>query len=210
MTITQLWDFTDPQGSLERFLAAADSASEPERSRLLTQAARAQGLLGNFAEGHEILDAVEASELDDLETQIRVVLERGRLFRSGDEVDAAAPFFDRAAELSRSELNTPVLGGLHVDALHMQALVPQDFQQQIELNQHALEVCESSTEESALAWKPSLLNNLACAQADAGELQAAKETFEAALEASIASGVERKIEIAREMLAWIDEEIASN
>lgn len=76
---TPLWDFDDPTGSEQRFRAEAEAADPEDRLVLMTQVARALGLQEKYDEGHAVLD--DLSPTED-EVAVRIVLERGRLFRS--------------------------------------------------------------------------------------------------------------------------------
>ena len=118
--ILALWDFDDPAGSEARFRAALTDATHDTALSLRTQIARTHGLRRQFSEAHRELDAVDA----DLagagpEPRVRTLLERGRTWRSSGEPARARPLFLQAEQLAR----TAKLEFLHVDALHMVALV---------------------------------------------------------------------------------------
>ena len=133
---SELWDFDDPAGSEQRFRAAAETAEGSDRLVLLTQVARALGLQERYDEGHAVLDDLA---VDDPEVATRASLERGRLLRSAGEPDAARPHFEAAAGTAREA----GLEALHVDALHMVALVaPAEDQQR--LTEEALAVARGS------------------------------------------------------------------
>ena len=203
--IDDLWDFDDPAGSEGRFRAAAEDAGPEESAVLLTQVARALGLQEKYAEAHDVLDRLNGVTG---EAAVRAALERGRLHRSagaarsaGDARDArdqAYAFFTEAARLARVEGEE----GLHVDALHMLALLAETADAQITANQAALEVARAATDEDARRWQPSLLNNLGCALVDADRLDDALATFEEALELRRAQGKPRETQIAEWMVAW--------
>src|SRR4051795_9532391 len=121
--LSELWDFDDPAGSELRLRAAADMAEGPDRLVLLTQVARALGLQERYDEGHAVLDQLA---VDDAEVVTRTALERGRLFRSSGDPEAARPHFEAAA----ASAEAAGLEALHIDALHMLALVaPAEDQQ---------------------------------------------------------------------------------
>jgi tetratricopeptide (TPR) repeat protein len=62
--VLALWDFDDPAGSRARFEAMAEGETDPGRRRVwLTQAARAHGLAGEYAEAHAVLDGLEGGGL---------------------------------------------------------------------------------------------------------------------------------------------------
>ncbi len=192
--VQTLWNFDDPAGSEARFRAAADIAEGNDRLVLLTQVARALGLQERYDEAHGVLDDLAVS---DDEVVVRVSLERGRLFRSAGDDDAARPHFD-AAERTASQAG---LDALRVDAIHMQALVaaPED---RLALNYRALEVASHSRDQVARDWDASLLNNIGRAHADAGDFADALSDFEQALAARERIGDPERTRVARWMVAW--------
>jgi tetratricopeptide (TPR) repeat protein len=188
------WDFDDPAGSEERFRAAAATAEGADRLVLLTQVARALGLQERYDEGHAVLDQLS---VDDAEVATRVSIERGRLLRSSGDPDAARPHFEAAAAAAREA----GLEALHVDALHMIALVaPAEDQQR--LTEEALAVARASTAQAARDWDASLLNNLGMAHTDAGDWPAALAAFEEALAARERIGDAALTRVARWMVGW--------
>ncbi|CAN5242117.1 hypothetical protein BH09ACT12_BH09ACT12_32700 [soil metagenome] len=194
--VASLWDFDDPAGSEERFRAAADAATGDERLILQTQVARALGLQGRYEEGHAVLDAEEVAA-GGTEVGVRRTLERGRLLRSADRPREARPLFVHAALTA----GAAGLDALHVDALHMVALVGAPAEQ-LALTEEALAVARTSSDPAARAWEPSLLNNLAMAHADAGDWSAALAGFEEALVARARLGDDRRTRTARWLVAW--------
>jgi tetratricopeptide (TPR) repeat protein len=189
-----LWDFDDPAASGERFLDAAHQASEPERTCWLSQYVRSLGLQEQYSEAVKVLDQLSS---DDPEAATYLALERGRVLRSAGHPDDARPHFDRAVATAEAA----GLEALHVDALHMVALVaPED--QQLALNEAALEVARAATDQRARDWDASLLNNIGMTHADAGDHEAALTAFEEALVARERIGDPGTIRIARWMIAW--------
>jgi len=186
-----LWDFNDPSGSEGRFRAAAQGRPSPEAEAWATQVARALGLQERYDEGHAVLDAIDS---DDAEVRCRVALERGRLWRSAGEPDAARPFFSAAVELAPAD-------SLRIDAWHMLALVlPRP--ESTELTHQALETARSSAEPAARAWEASLLNNLGMEHAEDGDFAAALPVFEQAVAVRRTSDDAEATRIARWMVAW--------
>jgi hypothetical protein len=98
LDIDMLWDFSDPAGTEARFLSLLAETQ--------TQIARTHSLRKNFTQAHALLNAVEA-ELSDGPSRVRtrMLLERGRSFRSAAESEKARPFFAqaRAAQLLESD-----------------------------------------------------------------------------------------------------------
>lgn len=192
-----LWDFEDPSGSEQRFRKAAETAGGTDRLVALTQAARACGLAGRYDEGLALLDEIAGPGEGDAEVEVRTRLERGRLLRSSGRPVEARPFFE-AASRRAAEAD---LEALHIDALHMLAFdVPPE--EAARLNLEALEVARAARSQAARDWDASLLNNLAMAYHDLGDLPRALATFEEALAACERIGVPRKTQIARWMVGW--------
>jgi tetratricopeptide (TPR) repeat protein len=189
-----LWDFDDPVASEQRFREAAvgeDSAV------MLTQVARALGLQERYDEAHEVLDEVAAHPRPTPEVQARVHLERGRLLRSAGEPAAAETEFDVAALRARAA----GLEFLHIDALHMQALVA-DPVDAVMITEQALALAAVAEDPRARNWDASLLNNLGMLRVDAGRLEEALATFEDALAARQRIGVPADVRVARWMVGW--------
>jgi tetratricopeptide (TPR) repeat protein len=189
-----LWDFADPAASGERFLDAAEQSEEPDRTAWLTQYVRALGLQEQYDAATKVLDALAS---DDPQAATYLRLERGRVLRSSGHPDEARPHFEAAAALAADA----GLEALHVDALHMVALVA-PAEEQVALHQQALQVARDATEQRARDWDASLLNNLGMTYADAGDCDAALPVFEEALAARERIGDPAEIRVARWMIAW--------
>jgi tetratricopeptide (TPR) repeat protein len=192
---SDLWDFDDPVGSEQRFRDAAAAADGEQRGIWLTQLARALGLQGKYAEGHLVLDRLEHS--DSPEVACRRVLERGRLHRSAGEPAVARKLFAQAVNLATSA----ALDELHVDALHMAALVS-DQSEQITITQRALAVAGASSDPRTRDWDASLLNNLGMIYAETSDFKRALVCFEAALGARRRIGDPGRTRVSRWMVAW--------
>lgn len=189
-----LWDFDDPATSGERFLEAAHSAPEPERTCWLSQYVRALGLEEKYGEARRVLDGLAS---DDPEAATYLALERGRVLRSAGHPEEAGPHFDQAAATAEAA----GLEALHVDALHMAALVaPED--QRLALTEEALGVARAATDQRARDWDAALLNNIGMTHADAGDHEAALTAFEQALVARERIGDPATTRVARWMIAW--------
>jgi tetratricopeptide (TPR) repeat protein len=189
-----LWDFDDPTTSAERFLDAAEHATEPDRTAWLTQYVRALGLQEKYDEATKVLDRLSS---EDPQAATYLALERGRVLRSSGRPDDARPFFESAAGLAERA----GLEALHVDALHMVALVAAPADQPA-LTERALAVARASSDQRARDWDASLLNNLGMTQSDAGDFEAALATFEEALAARERIGEPGGIRVARWMVGW--------
>jgi tetratricopeptide (TPR) repeat protein len=189
-----LWDFDDPAASGERFLDAAERATEPDRTSWLTQYARALGLQERYDAATRVLDQLEA---EAPQAATYVALERGRVLRSSGRVEESRPHFESAAETAQGA----GLEALHVDALHMVALAAAP-EEQLALHEKALAVARAATDPRARDWDASLLNNIGMTHADAGDFPAALTAFEEALAARERIGDPATIRVARWMVGW--------
>lgn len=189
-----LWDFDDPAASGERFLDAAEHAGEPDRTVWLTQYARTLGLRQRYDEATRVLDGLSS---EDPEAATYLDLERGRVLNSSGRPGQARPVFEAAARRAAEA----GLDALHVDALHMVAIVAPPEEQHA-INTRALSVARASSEQRARDWDASLLNNIGMTYADAGDFEQALASFEEALAACERIGDPQRIRVARWMVAW--------
>lgn len=198
-----LWDFDDPGASEGRLRGAATAAAgTPEHAAWMTQVARAVGLQDRFDEGHALLDGLEAG---DDETAVRIALERGRLFRSAGDDDAARPHFEEAATRAAAA----GLEELQMDALHMVALVAPP-EERLRRHEEALAAARAAKDPAARSWDASLLNNIGMVHADAGDHAKALATFEQALAARERIGDPARTRVAKWMVAWSLRELGRN
>jgi tetratricopeptide (TPR) repeat protein len=192
-TILRLWDFRDPAGSQTRFIAAAATeADESRRQSLLTQVARAQGLQDQYPDGHATLDSLGDPASLGEDPGVRVLLERGRLYNSAGDPQAAVPLFSAAYERAvRAGLI-----GLAADAAHMLAIaVPEPEREQ--WARQGIETAEGSDDPLAVRMTAALLNNLGWSYADDGRWAEALELFERAVEVRRRAGDSYAIHVAR-------------
>jgi tetratricopeptide (TPR) repeat protein len=173
-----LWNFDDLDASEQRLrLQLEHEASDSGRAEVLTQLARVEGLRGNFDRCAQLL--AEAEPLAGLSTpaNVRLDLERGRMYRSsGDPQSAFALFqsaFGRAVEAGEH-----YLAG---DAAHMCAISADDRNVMEDWTQRGLDLGER--EPDASYWAGPLLNNLGWAYFDDAKYDRALELFERALDA---------------------------
>ena len=171
-----------------------DLAEGADRLVLLTQVARALGLQERYDEGHAVLDDLS---VDNVEVAVRTELERGRLLRSAGEPEQARPHFEAAA----GGAGEAGLEALHVDALHMVALVA-PTEDQLRLTEEALAVARAASDPVARDWDASLLNNLGMTYADAGDWESALARFEEALAARERIGDDARTRVAKWMVGW--------
>lgn len=190
--IVDTWDFDDPAASEEAFHALVSEASptSPDAAALLTQVARAHGLRGDFPAAHTALDTaagiietlIEGTPRDHAEA--RIAIERGRAINSAGNPAEALPYFEAAFEFA-SRAGT---AGLAVDALHMQAIAVNQSdspENAAPINQRALTLAQTSSDQAARRWRGSLLNNLGWDLHEAGDHARALDAFEKALAARL-------------------------
>jgi tetratricopeptide (TPR) repeat protein len=188
-----LWDYDDPAASEARFRELLPTITGPQRSlQLQTQIARALGLQRKFDEAHRMLDRVEhAAPLPPL-TEVRYLLERGRVFNSSGSPDKARPLFRQAWDKARSA----TLDFFAVDAAHMIAIVePPDSA--LEWNAKAIAVAEASADPNAKNWLGSLYNNVGWTWYDKAEYAKALDYFQRDLAWFVERNREPQARIAR-------------
>jgi tetratricopeptide (TPR) repeat protein len=175
-----LWDFADPAASEARFRERLDDASHEVNLSLRTQIARTHSLRGQFAQAHQLLDGVDAElAATGAEPRVRSLLERGRTWRSAREPAKARPLFQQAAQQARAA----GLDYLHVDALHMVALVETTAEAQLDWNRRALAAARESRDPQARRWEASLSHNIGYTLHEAGRHDEALQAFRDALAA---------------------------
>jgi tetratricopeptide (TPR) repeat protein len=156
-----LWDFGDLDLSERRLRAALETdETAAGRAGLFTQLARVEGLRGDFAAGERLLG--EAEELGGAESW--VLIERGRLLRSGGDGPSALPLFE-AAFAQADAAGDRFLAG---DAAHMAALVG-------DMDAWTARGIEAT---DGGYWLAPLLNNLGWSRYDAGDFDGALDAFE--------------------------------
>jgi tetratricopeptide (TPR) repeat protein len=200
--LNELWDFSRPDESEQRFRALLDTpqADPSARVEILTQIARAQGLQRRFDDAHATLDACEsqaralpaAATPAGARPHLRMLLERGRVWNSSGDPARARPLFIAAWERARESGED----ALAVDAAHMVAIVASG-DERLAWNLRALELAESSREPRARRWRASLLNNLGWTFHDRNDFARSLELFERAVEARVEQGGARELRIAR-------------
>lgn len=176
-----LWDYTNPEETEVRFREllphARQSGDQSYYLELLTQIARTEGLQRQFDDAHATLDSVEAALTDDVPlARVRYLLERGRVYRSSNDVERSKPFFLEAWNLA-----TGTNADFHaVDAAHMLAIV-ESPETQLEWAARAISLAEMSDDDRARAWLGSLYNNTGWTYHDLARYGEALEMFEKAL-----------------------------
>jgi tetratricopeptide (TPR) repeat protein len=172
-----LWDFDDLDGSEARFREQLDDEeSDAGRAEVLSQLARVEGLRGDFEAAARVLDKAEPLAGPGPVANVRLELERGRVFRSSGDLEAAFPLFQSAYDRA-CEAGEFYLAG---DAAHMCAIAVTDRAVMEQWTQRGLDLGEREPE--AAYWAGPLLNNLGWEYFDSGEHEHALELFQRALE----------------------------
>lgn len=206
--IQELWDFSRPEVSEQRFRAAMANASPDELLILETQIARTYGLRGDFLRAREILAGIAAKlPTASAEAQVRYRLELGRTFSSATHPAAsqtpevkqkARTEYLRALEVAKAS----GLDELTVDALHMMAFVDTDPPDQLKWDTQALAVVETSKQEAAKRWEPSIRNNVGYDLHELGRFDEALAQFKKALALRERGTNAEATRNARWMVAW--------
>jgi tetratricopeptide (TPR) repeat protein len=172
-----LWDFDDLDRSERRLRSQLEQEpTEAGRAEVLTQLARVAGLRGEFDGCERLLDEAEPLAGSSAVANVRLELERGRMYRSSGDPEAAYPLFQSA--FGRAvEAGEFYLAG---DAAHMCAIAVDDPKLREEWTQRGLDLAER--EPAAAYWAGPLLNNLGWTYYDAGGHERALELFERALD----------------------------
>jgi tetratricopeptide (TPR) repeat protein len=176
--IDALWDYNQPGASEARFRDALKTESGDDALEVETQIARTFSLRREFAQAHTLLDAVQRrlSVTTRPAVRVRYLLERGRAFRSANEVAKARPLFLEAWQIADKEKLTL----LAIDAAHMMGIVEAGDEAQ-RWNERAMAQAMGSLLPRAIRWRGSLANNMGHTERERGNLDAAMKHFQASL-----------------------------
>jgi tetratricopeptide (TPR) repeat protein len=173
-----LWNFDDLDASEQRFRARLEhETSTSGRAEVLTQLARVEGLRANFTHAAQLLDEAEPLVGTNAAANVRVELERGRLFRLSGDPGTAFRLFENAYTRAL-DAGEHYLAG---DAAHMCAISVDDREVMEDWTQRGLDLGER--EPDAAYWAGPLLNNLGWAYFDEANYERALQLFERALNA---------------------------
>jgi len=206
--ISNLWDFSKPELSEERFRAAISSASPDNALILKTQIARTYGIRKEFSQAQQILADIESQiQNAGIEAKVYYFLELGRTFSS-----VTHPPESQTAEVREQARSAYMqafdhaqegnLDGLAIDALHMMTVVDTQPENQVEWNRKAIALMQASSQKEAKKWEGSLRNNLGYAYYLLERYDAALAEFKLALAARERNGDPQTIRIAHWMVAW--------
>jgi tetratricopeptide (TPR) repeat protein len=192
-----LWDFGDFDATEERLREQLEREDDDGgRAEVLTQLARVQGLRGDFDACEQLLDRAEPLAGTSPPANIRLELERGRMYRSSGDSEAAFPLF-QSAFARAEEAEEWYLAG---DAAHMCAIAVDDRKLQEEWTQRGIDLGERQPD--AAYWSGPLLNNLGWAYSEARKHERALDLFQQALE------VRRRDPDNRAGMAWAQYAVA--
>lgn len=163
---TQLWDFSNPALSEQRFRTALHTAAGDDALILQTQIARTYVLRKDFEQARAVLRGIESViPAASAEAQVRYWLELGRSYASHQHAAAsqtpesnqkARAAFTKALAVARQAR----LDGLAIDAVHMFVFVDKDPADQLARGRQALALIEASGQIAAKRWQASVLNNM--------------------------------------------------
>jgi len=207
LDLSSLWNFSDPQGSEQRFRQALAGATDDDALILRTQIARTYGLRRDFVEARRLLAEVQDSvPAASAEAQVRYLLELGRTYasvahRPEDETpesrEKARSLYTTAFDKARDAH----LDGLAIDALHMMAAVDTDPADQLEWDLKAIAFMEGSSQPEAKKWEGSLRNNVGYAQFLLGNYDEAIGQYRLSLAAHERANRPANVRIAHWMIA---------
>ncbi len=177
--LESLWDFSDVPATEERFralLPRAEALGEIDYlAQLLSQLARAEGLQGRFDAAHATLDRAERLlGKTPSEARMRVLLERGRAFRSAKQPEKAQPLFEFAWDLARAAGQD----GHAADAGHMLAITVTG-EAAIAWSEKTIAFAAASKDAAARRWLGPLRFNLGWTYHDRGDYEKALALFQA-------------------------------
>lgn len=206
--VGDLWDFSNPQLSEQRFRQALDDAQGDSALILQTQIARTYSLREDFHAARDILSRVSAKlSSADSEVRVRYSLEMGRTYASaahGSDV-LTAENLRKAREFYLQAYETGIeagLDGLAIDALHMMAFVDTDPADQLAWANRALAVARSSDDGDAKKWEASLVNNAGVALYRLQRFEEALAEFEVAVVLREKGTDPWATHVAQWMVAW--------
>lgn len=185
--VTQLWDFSNPVLSEQRFRSALESATGDDALILRTQIARTYMLRKEFEAARSQLREMEpAMRTAGPEAQARYWLETGRSYASHrhspesqtpDARQRARAAYEKALAIAKQAK----LDAVTVDALHMFVFVDTAPADQLRWNLQALSVIDAATDPETRRWEASIRSNTGEALVELGRYDEALMHFRKAL-----------------------------
>jgi tetratricopeptide (TPR) repeat protein len=173
-----LWNYDKPEETEKKFreiLPQAESSGDTSYLiQLLTQIARTEGLQMKFDDAHKTLDRAKSlgPEKNDV-SNIRYLLERGRVYNSSKVTDKAKNLFLEAYDYGIAHN----IDFFTIDAAHMMGIVEKD-EESLNWNRIAIKLAEDSPDERAKRWLGSLYNNTGWTYFDMKKYDKALDLFE--------------------------------
>lgn len=182
-----LWDYSNPALSEQRFRDTIKTVSKDDGLILQTQIARTYVLRKDFVRAREILTSIQDEvKKGSAELKVWYFLELGRTYISAlhtpdahalDNKEKARSAYTQAFEVAKEAR----LDYLAIDALHMMTVVDTDPTAQIGWNLKALTYLKTSSQPEARRWAGSLYHNIGEAEYLLGKYDEAVINFMRAL-----------------------------
>lgn len=173
--------FTGNPVDIEKNMTALlpEAESREDKSiylQILSQIALAQAMQQNFDLAHKTLDMADGLLEPRYElAQIRLLLERGRVYHQSGNTDKTLPLFIKSYEQAKLKKDF----GFHtVNAAHMVAIVANNVDDKIKWNKIAIALAEKTNDERCQTWLGAIHNNLAQNYIEAEKYSEALESFE--------------------------------
>lgn len=195
--IDKLWDWGSAKVSEARFREVLPKARAGGDAgylvELLTQLGRSLGRQNRFDEAHRVLDEAEALLQPGLDrARVRLLLERGRAFNSGKQVEKSRPLFLQAWELA-GRCGEEALA---LDAAHMLGIV-EPPEKALEWSHRAIALAEKSEKKEVRGWLGPLYNNTGWTYYERGDYPRALELLRKAQAFYEERGTAAQVRIAR-------------
>lgn len=176
ITVREHWDFANLPLTQDRFEQLIAQTEDPSEQAIYeTQWIRCLGLEGQFERAHARLDDMEIDDLS-LEAQAYHALERGRVFNSSGDPEAAFERFEAAIELALLAENPH----LAADAHHMAAIAAPPAREP-EVYSRALAFVSASEDAQVIRWLGPLTNNHGWSEFERGDYLSALDAFQTGL-----------------------------
>ncbi len=147
--------------------------------QIQSQIALMQACQKKFDQAHETLDQADRELLAlDCIAQVRLLLERGRVFQQEGNIDQAKKYFEKSYQISKLH----DLDYHTINAAHMIAIVVISLQEKIIWNELALSLTLQTKDKKAAQWLAPLYNNLGQNYFDMQEYEKSLENYEKALQ----------------------------
>jgi tetratricopeptide (TPR) repeat protein len=143
--------------------------------QILSKIALTEAMQQKFADAHHTLNEAEGLLKPEYNlAQVRILLERGRVYHQSGDLDNAILFFTKSYELSKQY----GFDAYAIDAAHMIAIVEPELDKKAVWNELAIDMARKSTTKQAQAWLGALYNNVAQNYIQMGRYKEALSAFE--------------------------------